>query len=119
MYFDSLCRISINKCSLVVIRDPPHGDRAAVPAVPISLAHQTFTGQILHAPRPDTTNASHQKLPAKRGNVIALRATSREAVQEQLRNHPYAQGIWDLSTVRIWPLETVHTSALESREKGK
>ncbi|KAJ5874368.1 uncharacterized protein N7529_002798 [Penicillium soppii] len=78
---------------LVVICGPPHGDRAAVPAVPISPAHQTFTGQTLHAPRQNTSNELHQKLPAKRGNMIALRATSREVVQEQLRNHSYAQGI--------------------------
>ncbi|KAL2851009.1 hypothetical protein BJY01DRAFT_261224 [Aspergillus pseudoustus] len=104
---------------LVVIRDLPHGDRTTVPTAPISLAHQTFAGQILHAPRQDTTNASHRKPAEKPGNVIALRATSREAVHEQLASHPYAQGIWDLNTVRIWPVETVHTSALGSREEEK
>ncbi|OJI99590.1 hypothetical protein ASPVEDRAFT_81195 [Aspergillus versicolor CBS 583.65] len=104
---------------LVVIRDLPHGDRTSVPTAPISLAHQTFAGQILHAHREDTTTASHRKAASKPGNVIALRAASREAVHEQLANHPYAQGIWDLNTVRIWPVETVHTSALGSREEEK
>ncbi|KAL4874720.1 hypothetical protein BJY04DRAFT_224703 [Aspergillus karnatakaensis] len=104
---------------LVVIRDLPRGDRTTIPNTPISLAHQTFTGQILSPSRQRaTTEKPHQKLPGL-GNVIALRALSAEAVHEELKAHPYAQGIWDLTSVRIWPVETVHTSLMDGGEEGQ
>ena len=90
---------------MVIVRDRIGSARQSSIASNLSvLQRQTFTGEILNA------TAAHSKAAVVKGNVFACLATCLEDVEAQLRKHSYATNIWDMSTLTIWPMETVHTS---------
>ncbi|OAK95259.1 hypothetical protein IQ06DRAFT_298097 [Phaeosphaeriaceae sp. SRC1lsM3a] len=98
---------------LVIVRDLPTASRQNLPPATGQhvLSSQTFTGEILHSV--NVLGEESNRLPAysARGNVLACRAASVEEVEGQLRKHPYSkQDIWDMKSMTIWPLDTVHTS---------
>jgi hypothetical protein len=92
--------------SVVIVRDRPGSVRTPSNLSTFSaLQAQTFAGEILDA------SSTHAKDIGVKGNVFGCLARCTEDIEAQLGKHPYATNIWDMSTVTIWPMETVHTSA--------
>ncbi|CAI7588462.1 unnamed protein product [Penicillium discolor] len=112
--------------SFVVVWDKPGSGR--ITDIPSDLAppFYTFAGEILNGKSSNILNAEHTKA---RGNAFACIAQSPDMVREQMKKSVMffpgviykdallltitaPQGIWDMDTVQISALETVHTGNL-------
>ncbi|KAF7530598.1 hypothetical protein PCG10_000107 [Penicillium crustosum] len=96
--------------SFVVVWDKPGSGR--ITDIPSDLAppFYTFAGEILSGRSSNILEAEHTKA---RGNAFACIAQSPDMVREQMKKSVYYQkGIWDMDTVQISALETVHTGNL-------